>query len=167
MEGDAVASRIKAIVGGTTADKLQRLWDRNADVIYGDTSAFEQYTKDGVDAKLAMNMFDSCGKVNGLKINSMAEDGIEFEGKPFDFAKDFAMYFPKNMDEKVLKEYEAAMVEIVKDPQFQKDMAALYYNTLKPEEVTLQASKDFIYGKRKMCESLIKQAPALDTLTSH
>ena len=166
-EGDAVASRIKAIVGGTTADKLQRLWDRNADVIYGDTSAFEQYTKDGVDAKLAMNMFDSCGKVNGLKINSMAEDGIEFEGKPFDFAKDFAMYFPKNMDEKVLKEYEAAMVEIVKDPQFQKDMAALYYNTLKPEEVTLQASKDFIYGKRKMCESLIKQAPALDTLPSH
>lgn len=31
--GEDVASRIKAIVGGTTQEKLQRLWDRNADVI--------------------------------------------------------------------------------------------------------------------------------------
>lgn len=42
-----------------------------------------------------MNMFDSCGKVNGLKINSMAEDGIEFEGKPSTLQKDFANVLPE------------------------------------------------------------------------
>jgi hypothetical protein len=52
-----VAKRVKVIVGGTTAEKLQRMWDRNTDVIFGDVSAFEQYTKDGVDKQLKMNMF--------------------------------------------------------------------------------------------------------------
>ncbi len=164
-EGDEVASRIKAIVGGTTAEKLQRLWDRNADVIYGDTSAFEQYTADGVDAQLKMTMFDSCGEVNGLDIKSMADDGIEFDGEPFDFAKDFAMYFPADMDESVLAEYEAAMKKVTEDPDFQADMAKLYYNTLSADEVSVEASKQFIYDKRDMCAKLIEQAPSLDTLT--
>ena len=164
-EGDEVASRIKAIVGGTTAEKLQRLWDRNADVIYGDTSAFEQYTADGVDAQLKMTMFDSCGEVNGLDIKSMADDGIEFDGEPFDFAKDFAMYFPADMDESVLAEYETAMKKVTEDPDFQADMAKLYYNTLSADEVSVEASKQFIYDKRDMCAKLIEQAPSLDTLT--
>lgn len=163
--GDAVASRIKAIVGGTTAEKLQRLWDRNADVIYGDTSAFEQYTEDGVDAKLKMNMFDSCGQVNGITIQSMADDGITFDGKPFDFAKDFCMYFPKDMDASVLAEYEAAMKKVTVDPNFQADMAKLYYNTLSADEVGVEASKQFIYNKRTMCQDLINAAPNLDSLT--
>lgn len=82
-EGETVSDRIKAIVGGTTAEKLQRLWDRNADVIYGDTSSFEQYTLDGVDPQLSMTMFDSGSKVEGLDIQSMADDGIQFDGQAF------------------------------------------------------------------------------------
>ena len=163
--GDDVAGRIKAIVGGTTAEKLQRLWDRNADVIYGDTSAFAQYTEDGVDAQLKMTMFGSCGEVNGIEIDSMAEDGVTFNGEPFDFAKDFAMYFPKDMDASVLAEYEAAMQRVTENPDFQADMAALYYNTLSPEEVTVEASKQYIYDKREMCKELIDKAPSLDSLT--
>ena len=165
-EGEEVASRIKAIVGGTTAEKLQRLWDRNADVIYGDTSAFEQYTEDGVDAQLKMNMFDSCGVVDGVDIQSMAEDGVEFNGQPFDFAKDFAMYFPQDMDASVLAEYEAAMKRVTEDPDFQAEMAALYYTTLSADEVGVEASKQFIYDKRDMCKLLIEQAPDLDSLTN-
>ncbi len=163
--GEALAGQIKAIVGGTTAEKLQRLWDRNADVIYGDTSAFEQYTQDGVDAQLKMNMFDSCGKVNGLDIQSMADDGVTFNGKPFDFAKDFCMYGPKDMDAAVLAEYESAMQRVTENVDFQADMAKLYYNTLSAEEVAVEASKQFIYDKRDMCEDLIKAAPNLDDLT--
>ena len=163
--GDDVASRIKAIVGGTTAEKLQRLWDRNADVIYGDTSAFEQYTKDGVEDQLKMTMFGSCGEVNGVEIDSMAKDGVTFEGEPFEFAKDFCMYFPKDMDASVLAEYEAAMKKVTEDPAFIADMQKLYYNTLTADEVGVEASKEFIYNKREMCKSLIEKAPSLDTLT--
>ena len=163
--GDDVANRIKAIVGGTTAEKLQRLWDRNADVIYGDTSAFEQYTKDGVENQLKMTMFGSCGEVNGVEIDSMAKDGVTFEGEPFEFAKDFCMYFPKDMDASVLAEYEAAMKKVTEDPAFIADMQKLYYNALTADEVGVEASKEFIYNKREMCKSLIEKAPSLDTLT--
>ena len=163
--GEEVSGRIKAIVGGTTAEKLQRLWDRNADIIYGDTSAFEQYTKDGVEAQLKMTMFGSCGEVEGIEIDSMAKDGVTFEGEPFDFAKDFCMYFPKDMDANVLAEYEAAMKAVTENPDFQADMAKLYYNALSADEVGVDASREFIYNKREMCTSLINQAPSLDELT--
>ena len=163
--GDDVASRIKAIVGGTTAEKLQRLWDRNADVIYGDTSAFEQYTQDGVENQLKMTMFGSCGEVNGLEIDSMAKDGVTFDGEPFEFAKDFCMYFPKDMDASVLAEYEAAMKKVTENPDFIADMQKLYYNPLTADEVGVEASKEFIYNKREMCKGLIEKAPSLDTLT--
>ena len=163
--GEEVSGRIKAIVGGTTAEKLQRLWDRNADIIYGDTSAFEQYTQDGVEDQLKMTMFGSCGEVEGLEIDSMAKDGVTFEGEPFEFAKDFCMYFPKDMDVNVLAEYEAAMKAVTENPEFQADMAKLYYNALSADEVGVDASKEFIYNKRARCTSLIEQAPSLDELT--
>lgn len=165
-EGDDVANRIKVVVGGTTAEKLQRLWDRNADVIYGDTSAFQQYTEDGVKDQLAMNMFDSGSKVEGIEINSMADDGIEFDGKPFDFPKDFAMYFPKDMDASVLSEYDAAMKKVAADPDFQEDMKKLYYTPLTADEVALDASQKFIYEKRDLCAEVIAKAPNLDDITA-
>ena len=164
--GDDAASGIKAIVGGTTAEKLQRLWDRNADIIYGDTSAFEQYTQEGVEDQLKMTMFGSCGEVSGIEIDSMAESGVTFNGEAFDFAKDFCMYFPQDMDADVLAEYEAAMKKITENPDFQADMAKLYYNALSADEVGVDASKDFIYDKREMCKELIEKAPSLDELAN-
>lgn len=164
--GDDAASGIKAIVGGTTAEKLQRLWDRNADIIYGDTSAFEQYTLEGVEDQLKMTMFGSCGEVSGIEIDSMAESGVTFNGEAFDFAKDFCMYFPQDMDADVLAEYEAAMKKITENPDFQADMAKLYYNALSADEVGVDASKDFIYDKREMCKELIEKAPSLDELAN-
>lgn len=163
--GEEVANRIKAIVGGTTAEKLQRLWDRNTDLIYGDTSAFSQYTEDGVEDQLKMTMFGTGGEVNGVDVKSMAEEGITFNGEPFEFAKDFAMYFPKDMDADVLAEYEAAMKRVTENPDFQADMAKLFYNTLSADEVGVEASKEFIYNKREMCKDLIAAAPSLDSLT--
>jgi tripartite-type tricarboxylate transporter receptor subunit TctC len=163
-EGEEVSSHIKAIVGGTTAEKLQRLWDRNADVIYGDTSAFQQYTEEGVDNQLKMTMFGTCGEVEGLDVTSMAAEGVTFAGEPFEFAKDFCMYFPKDMDAGILAEYEAAMKKVTENPDFQKDMAALYYNTLSADEVGVEASKEYIYAKRETCKALIEQAPSLDDI---
>lgn len=164
--GEDVASQIKAIVGGTTAEKLQRLWDRQADIIYGDTSSFEQYTKDGVQDQLAMTMFGSCGKVEGLEVDSMADSGVTFNGEPFDFAKDFAMYFPKDMDADVLAEIETAMKAVTENPDFQAEMANLYYNVLSADEVGVEASKEYIYNKRDICSQIIELSPSLDELAN-
>ena len=164
--GDEVASQIKAIVGGTTAEKLQRLWDRQADIIYGDTSSFEQYTAEGVQDQLAMTMFGACDTVDGVEIDSMADSGVTFNGEPFTFAKDFAMYFPADMDEGILAEIETAMKAVTENPDFQAEMANLYYSTLSADEVGVEASKEFIYNKREMCEQLIELSPSLDDLAN-
>ncbi len=60
--GEDVASRIKAIVGGTTDEKKQRLWDGNADIIYADYSAMVGFTKEGVDSQLACKIFDTAAR---------------------------------------------------------------------------------------------------------
>ena len=80
-------------------EKKQRLWDGNTDIIYADYSSCVEFTKEGVDAQLAMKLFDTCGNLEGSGVISMADDGITFNGEPFDFNKDFFMLFPKDMDE--------------------------------------------------------------------
>ncbi len=164
--GDDVASQIKAIVGGTTAEKLQRLWDRQADIIYGDTSSFAQYTEEGVQDQLAMTMFGSCDAVSGVEIDSMADSGVTFNGEPFKFAKDFCMYFPKEMDEKVLGEIADAMKVVTEKDEFKADMANLFYTALSADDVDLAASQDYIMNKREICKQIIERSPSLDSLAN-
>ena len=57
------------------------------------------------------------------------------------------------------------MQKVTEDPAFIADMEKLYYNALSADEVSVEASKEFIYNKRDMCKELIEKAPSLDTLT--
>lgn len=163
--GSDVSGRIKAIVGGTTDEKKQRLWDGNCDVIFGDYSSFVEYSKEGVDAQLSMKIMDPTDKIEGVDIATMAEDGISFGGSPFVFSKDFAMYFPKDMDAAVLAEIEAAMQKVCADPGFISELAALKYKALTPDETAVEASNTFLYDKRETSKKIIEAAPSLDTLT--
>jgi len=163
--GDDVASRIKAIVGGSTDEKKQRLWDGNTDIIYGDYSAFVEFTKEGVEDQLAMKIMDPADEIEGVDIPTMAQNGITFNGEPFVFSKDFAMYFPKDMDQNVLNEIAAAMQKVAANPDFQAEMAKLKYKAVSPEETELSASQQFIFNKREMSKALIEAAPSLDELT--
>lgn len=163
--GEDVSSRIKAVVGGTTDEKKQRLWDGNTDIIFGDYSSFVEYTKEGVEAQLSMKIMDPTDSIEGVDIKTMAEDGITFNGEPFVFSKDFAMYFPKDMDAGVLDEITAAMQKVCANPEFQAELAALKYKALTPEETALDASQKFIFDKRETSKEIIKAAPALDSLT--
>ena len=163
--GDEVASRVRALVGGTTDEKKQRLWDGNADIIYADYSSCVEFTKEGVDAQLAMKLFDTCGDLEGSGVISMEEDGITFNGEPFVFDKDFFMLFPQDMDEGILNEITAAMQKVCENPDFQADMASLMYSAITPEEADLQASRDYITAKRETSTAVVEVAPGLDELT--
>lgn len=163
--GDDVASRIKALVGGTTDEKKQRLWDGNADIIYADYSSCVEFTKEGVDAQLAMKLFDTCGNLEGSGVISMADDGITFNGEPFDFNKDFFMLFPKDMDEGILNEITAAMQKVCENPDFQAEMANLMYSNVTAEDADLEASRQFITDKSAIAQQIIDVAPSLDELT--
>ena len=163
--GQDVADRIQAIVGGTTDEKKQRLWDGNADIIYADYSSCVEFTKEGVDAQLAMKIFDTSGQLPDSGVISMVDDGITFQGEPFDFNKDFFMLFPKDMDEGILNEITAAMQTVCENPDFQADMASLMYSAITPEEADLQASRDYITAKRETSTAVVEVAPGLDELT--
>lgn len=161
--GEDVASRIKAIVGGTTDEKKQRLWDGNADIIYADVSSLVEYTKEGVDAQLATKIFDTCGVVEGY--SSMADAGMTFNGEVFSFNKDFFMYFPKDMDEGILAEINEAMMKVAANPEFQAEMANLKYTAVSPENTDMAVSREYINSKRDAAVAIVEQCPSLDELT--
>ena len=163
--GDEVASRIRALVGGTTDEKKQRLWDGNADIIYADYSSCVEFTKEGVDAQLAMKLFDTCGDLEGSGVISMEEDGITFNGEPFVFDKDFFMLFPQDMDEGILNEITAAMQKVCENPDFQAELANLLYSNVTAEDADLEASRAFIENKAAIAQEIIDVAPTLDELT--
>lgn len=163
--GEDVASRIKAVVGGTTDEKKQRLWDGNTDIIYADYSSCVEFTKDGVDPQLAMKIFDTSGKVEGTDLLSMAEDDIIFQGENFSFNKDFFMIFPKEMDEGLVEEIAAAMQKVCANPDFQAEMSAMGYSALTPEETDLAASREYVTKKSETSKTVVDVAPALDELT--
>ena len=163
--GDEVASRIRALVGGTTDEKKQRLWDGNADIIYADYSSCVEFTREGVDAQLAMKLFDTCGDLEGSGVISMEEDGITFNGEPFVFDKDFFMLFPQDMDEGILNEITAAMQKVCENPDFQAELANLLYSNVTAEDADLEASRAFIENKAAIAQEIIDVAPTLDELT--
>ena len=161
--GEDVASRIKAIVGGTTDEKKQRLWDGNADIIYADYSSLIEYTKEGVDAQLAVKIFDTCGKVEG--VSSMADAGMTFNGEVFSFNKDFFMFFPKNMDEGILAEINEAMMKVAANPDFQAEMANMKYTAVDPANTDVAVAREYLNSKRTAAEAIVAQCPSLDELT--
>ena len=161
--GEDVASRIKAIVGGTTDEKKQRLWDGNADIIYADYSAMVEFTKEGVDSQLACKIFDTCGEVEG--VSSMADAGMTFNGEVFSFNKDFFMFFPKNMDAGILSEINEAMKRVAANPEFQAEMANLKYAAVSVEQTDMAAAQTYITAKREAAEKIVEQCPSLDDLT--
>lgn len=163
--GDDVAGRVKAIVGGSTDEKKQRLWDNNADIIYGDYSAFVEFTKEGVEAQLAMKMMDPADKIEGVDLPTMADNGVTFDGDPYVYSKEFAMYFPKDMDQGILEEITAAMQKVCENPDFQAEMAAMKYKAVSADETALAASQQFIQDKADTCKKIIDIAPSLDSLT--
>lgn len=163
--GEEVANRIKAVVGGTTDEKKQRLWDGNCDVIFGDYSSFVEFTKDGIDAQLAMKIMDPLDAIEGESIPTMADNGVTFNGEEFVFSKDFAMYFPADMDPALLAEFEVAMQNVAANPEFQAEMANLKYKAVAVDATTVTASEEFLMAKRETSKAIIEAAPSLDTLS--
>lgn len=160
--GEDVAKRVVVIVGGSTADKCQMLWDGNADVIFADYSSLKQYTEEGVDAQLKMKFTALLDKIEGVDIPTYADQGIQLYGEPFAFSKEFLVYLPKDTPQSIVDELDAAMAQVSQDPNFIADMKNLTYaEAYLPSQ---EASKH-IYEKRDSLTKLINEAPPLDDLT--
>ena len=159
--GADIAKRIVVIVGGSTAEKCQMLWDGNCDVIFADYTSLLDYTKTN-DAKIAMKFIGLLDNIAGVDVPSYSDQGITLSGgKEFRFSKDFCVYLPKNFPAGLLAKLDEAAEEVCKDPQFAADLAKMQY---RPAYMKSAADKDFLYAKRADMQKLIDAAPALDDL---
>lgn len=160
--GQEVADQFVIIVGGSTDEKSQMLWDGNTDVIFADYSSLLQYTEEGVDDQLKMKFLGLLDSIEGVDVDSYAEQGITVNGEPFVFSKDFVIYLPKDISAELVAELDEAVKAVSEDPDFQKDMADLTYRAA---YLSSDETKDFIYNKRDSLDALIQAAPDLDDLT--
>lgn len=160
--GQDVADRIQVVVGGSTAEKSQMLWDGNTDVIFADYSSLLQYTADGVDAKLKMKFVGALDEIDGVDMPTFKSMGVTLNGEPFSFSKDFIIYLPKGTDPALVAELDKAAEEISKNPEFIEAMGKLEYKVaFKPSSET----DTYIKAKRDSLDALIQAAPSLDDLT--
>ena len=159
--GADIAKRIVVIVGGSTAEKCQMLWDGNCDVIFADYTSLLDYTKTD-DVKIAMKFVGLLDNIDGVDVPSYADQGITLSGgKEFRFSKDFCVYLPKNFPEDLLSQLDEAAKKVCENPQFAADLAKMQY---RPSYMASGADKFFLYEKRADMQKLIDSAPALDDL---
>ncbi len=159
--GQDVASRLTVILGGSTGDKIQKLIDRNCDVIFADYTSLLDYTKTD-DKKIAMKFTGLLDNKEGITVPSYADLGITLkDGAAFRFSKDFLAYMPKNFPPELVAELDSAMKKVSEDPAFIADMAKMSYRGAYMPSLV---AKTFIYGKRDSLQALIDAAPSLDSL---
>lgn len=160
--GQDVADRIDVVVGGSTAEKSQMLWDGNTDIIFADYSSLLQYTEEGVEDQLKMKFIALLDDIDGVDIPTFADLGVTLGEEPFEFSKEFVIYFPKDTPQALVDEIDAAAKEISTDQAFIDEMAKLTY---KVDYLPAAETKAHIYEKRDALDGLIKAAPSLDELT--
>lgn len=160
--GQDVADRIVVVVGGSTAEKSQMLWDGNADVIFADYSSLLQYTDAAVEDQLRMKFVGSLAEVDAVDLVSFKDMGVTLNGEPFEFSKEFVIYLPMGSSPELVAQLDAAAETISKDQAFIDEMAKLTY---KVDYMPASETQKHMIEKRDSLDALIKAAPSLDELT--
>lgn len=158
--GQDVANRIVVVIGGSTADKCQLLWDGNCDVIFADYTSLKDYTETD-DKKIGMKFLALLDNIKGVDVKSYADLGIDLNGEQFRFSKDFLIYMPKDFPAELMDELNKAAANIAQSEKFNNDLEKMNYRSayLNSEE-----AKKFIYNKRNELQQLIDNSPSLDEL---
>lgn len=160
--GEDVASRLKAFVTGSTDEKLQALWDGACQGIYAAASSVEQYTVEGVEDQLKINIIGLMGnKIDGKDWPTFADQGITMSGNPFLFTKEYFVYYPVGISDEYVAAMDAAMKEVCGSDEYKSAIEKLGY---KAQFLGSAEAKAHIYEKRDAFGKLIESAPNFDDL---
>ncbi len=158
--GEDVANRIRVILGGSTGDKLQLLWDGNADVIYSDYASFYDYTQTD-DEKIALKYVGLFDNLQAIDVPSYADLGITLEGNEYRFSKEYLLFLPKSLPEHLQEEIDSAMAAVGENEDFIADLAKLQYNS---QYMSISDSTAWFTQKREEIAPVIATSPDLDSL---
>lgn len=158
--GKDIANRIVVVIGGSTADKAQLLWDNNCDIIFADYTSLKDYTETS-DEKIAMKFVGLLDNIEGVDIKSYKDLGITLDGEEFSFSKDFLIYLPKGVSPELLKELDLAVEKIAKSSEYNEALEKMKYRS---EYLNSLDASEFINNKRGNIKKLIDSSPSLDDL---
>lgn len=163
--GDDVAQRIKVFATGSDEEKNQALWSGNVDIIYGSIGGNEQYTKDDVEDKVKEKFLaiTASEKVDGYDIPTFKDQGIEVDGDPFTFDKEFFVLLPKDIDESFATALDDATAEAIKTDAYVDELSK---NNFQADYVPMDESTQYIKDKRERLEAIVDQAPDFNDLAS-
>jgi tripartite-type tricarboxylate transporter receptor subunit TctC len=163
--GADVADRIKVFATGSDEEKNQALWAGNVDIIYGSIAGNEQYTQDDVEDKVREKFLGitASKRVEGYDIPTFKQQGIEVDGEPFTFNKEFFLLMPKDVDKNFRQALDSATAKAIKTDGYVKELSK---NKFIPNYVPVEKSRGYIEEKRQRLESIIDQAPEFSDLAS-
>ncbi len=163
--GEEVSSRVKALISGDTSAKCQALWDGSCQMIFVDTSAVAQYTEDGVDPKVAMNIAGllSGERIEGRDWPTFAEQGITLNGEPYSFDKEYSIFFVKGTPQAIIDEVDKAVTDLANNEDYKKEMEERGFT---PSVLSSAENQKHMTEKRDSFADMIANAPSLDELTA-
>ncbi|MBN1365550.1 MAG: hypothetical protein JW976_12140 [Syntrophaceae bacterium] len=160
--GEDVSSRLKAFVTGSTEEKLQALWDGNCQGIYAAASSIEQYTLEGVEDQLKVNIIGLMGNsIEGKEWPTFAEQGITMNGEPFVFTKEYFAFYPVGIPNEYVAAMDAAMEAVCNSDEYKAAIEQLGY---KAQYLDSSDAQTHIFEKREAYRKLIEDAPSFDDL---
>lgn len=161
--GQEVADRIDVLATGSDEEKNQALWAGNVDIIYGSVAGNEQYTGDDVkdDVREKFLGITASEPIEGYDIPTFAEQGIEVDGEPFTFDKEFFLLMPKDIDEDFRAAVDEATAEAIETDAYVEELET---GKFVPNYVPIEESREYIEEKRDRLESIIDQAPEFSDL---
>ncbi len=158
--GQDVADRIRVILGGSTGDKLQLLWDGNADVIYSDYASFLDYTQTD-DEKIALKFVGLFDNIRNIDVPSYADLGVTLNGEVYRFSKEYLLFLPKELPANLQEEIDTAMARVCEREDFLADLEKLHYNS---QYMSIADSTAWFNQKKNEIGPVIAVSPDLDSL---
>lgn len=160
--GEAIAKNLKAFVTGSTSEKLQALWDGNCQGIYAAASAVEEYTLEGVDAQLKVNVIGLMGgKIEGKDWPTFADQGISIGGEPFNFSKEYIAFYGTGASPEFIAAMDAAFEAVATSQEYISAIEGIGY---KAQFKGSAEAKDYFYQKREKMKAVIADCPDFDAL---
>lgn len=160
--GSDIASNLKAFVTGSTQEKLQALWDGNCQGIYAAASALAEYTLDGVDDQLKVNIIGLMGNpIEGEDWPTFEGQGIAIAGTPFNFSKEYIAFYNKNASGEFVAAMDAAFEDVCSSQEYIDAIEKIGY---KPQFLNSADATAHFYDKRATLETIINNCPSFDDL---
>lgn len=163
--GQDVADRIEVLPTGSDEEKNQALWSDNVDIIYGSVAGNEQYTGDDVETDVREKFLGitASEQLEGYDIPTFADQGIEVDGEPFTFDKEFFLLMPEDVDENFRTALDEATATAIETDEYVEDLNT---NQFLANYVSADESQEYIDEKRERLESIIDQAPEFSDLAN-